>query len=1114
MLLSRPDSGPTPSSASPFHLFRSELRISVTWSTLWRLVMSFLMMTTFVVGMWAGIASQAAVAYAMSQQEAQFFHHTPPVSAAPRRASRVHPASIAACPALTGTPNVGGTGDDNGLGTLSFYTLIKQSLSDQVSLAENVANGNVALQASDLTIHGTGLNLAITSTYNSQSTASGTLGNGWNLSVGNGVTLTPSGNNYILNGPSGFSATYEANNDSYGDFEEPPGLDATLLASSINGASHVIVFQHTGECLGFNSNGYEIFDEDRNSNQITFTYNSSNQLTTITDTQGRLTTLAYDSAGHVKTITDPIGRTVQYSYDTIGNLLTITNMAGNVYTFGYSSGALTSITEPDNQKTTLGYQTGNMITGLTDATSATTGFAYYNSDADQCTNVNNSGLPCTVVTVTPNTTAETTTYLYSGSEVQFVKDANGNMESTTYTPDANVATYTDPLLNQTVYNYDASSNNLMSATDANGATTSFDYDNSNPYQPNKETNPQGDTLSFGYDSNGNLTSVTDSTNGGTGTSVSYTYNSNGTLATSTDGDGNTTSYSYDSFGNLKKVTPPSPLGNIKYTVDGVSSITSITDGKGQVTTFTYDALDHLTKITYNDNTSITYSFDNEGNVTSEADNTGTTTFQYDADNRVTKKTLPGGQTIVTAYDHVGNLATFTDSGGTVTYAYTPVNLVSSITEPNGSQTTFSYNNANERTGETFPNKVNVDLDYDKAGHLDKIIATNSNNQTLIDMQYSYQLPNSSAFSNLLQKMSFQDPVYPSNGTLTWVYSYDTMSRLTGADLLNSNNQEVADFLYSYDKAGNRTQFQQTGNSTTINYSYNAAEELASSTQGSQTTTYSYDANGNLTGSSTGPAYSYNPKNQTTSIGTDSYTYTGTDQTERVQVNSVSYEYSGLGLSAKTNSSGTDYYTRCSCGMLIGERTSGGKEYYYLLDAQESVVGVMDSSGNLIDSYVYDPFGNLFEQNETVANPWQYASGYLDSTTGLYHFGARYYDPTLGRWTQEDPASPTLASPDSLNRYLYVDDSPVNGTDKSGMYSVQYCIAAIFGSGFVGFLGIYQGYEWLFGTLVAGLLDAAAATTSALLGILIGLAVSVIGVFAVFGIIAFLFLVIVAVRTYC
>ena len=112
--------------------------------------------------------------------------------------------------------------------------------------------------------------------------------------------------------------------------------------------------------------------------------------------------------------------------------------------------------------------------------------------------------------------------------------------------------------------------------------------------------------------------------------------------------------------------------------------------------------------------------------------------------------------------------------------------------------------------------------------------------------------------------------------------------------------------------------------------------------------------------------------------------------------------------------------------------------------------MMDSSGNLVDSYVYDPFGNLFEQNETVANPWQYASGYLDSTTGLYHFGARYYNPTLGRWTQQDPVAPNLASPDTLNRYLYVSDSPVNFTDPSGKNEIQLitCIAAIVGNAFL------------------------------------------------------------------
>jgi len=122
--------------------------------------------------------------------------------------------------------------------------------------------------------------------------------------------------------------------------------------------------------------------------------------------------------------------------------------------------------------------------------------------------------------------------------------------------------------------------------------------------------------------------------------------------------------------------------------------------------------------------------------------------------------------------------------------------------------------------------------------------------------------------------------------------------------------------------------------------------------------------------------------------------------------------------------------------------------------EESVVGVMDSSGNLVNGYVYDPFGNLFEQNETVANPWQYASGYLDSTTGLYHFGARYYDPTLGRWTQQDPVAGQLSNPDSLNPYLYVNDSPVNKTDTSGKDCLTDLILNLIALGITFIGGVY------------------------------------------------------------
>ncbi len=70
---------------------------------------------------------------------------------------------------------------------------------------------------------------------------------------------------------------------------------------------------------------------------------------------------------------------------------------------------------------------------------------------------------------------------------------------------------------------------------------------------------------------------------------------------------------------------------------------------------------------------------------------------------------------------------------------------------------------------------------------------------------------------------------------------------------------------------------------------------------------------------------------------------------------------------------------------------------------------------------------------------------MESSTGLVKFGTRYYNPQLGRWTQQDPVAGSLGNPDSLNRYLYAKDDPVNMVDPSGRQSLAaICIAAAAG----------------------------------------------------------------------
>lgn len=66
------------------------------------------------------------------------------------------------------------------------------------------------------------------------------------------------------------------------------------------------------------------------------------------------------------------------------------------------------------------------------------------------------------------------------------------------------------------------------------------------------------------------------------------------------------------------------------------------------------------------------------------------------------------------------------------------------------------------------------------------------------------------------------------------------------------------------------------------------------------------------------------------------------------------------------------------------------------------MGLTDSSGNEVNAYDYDPYGVFLHETTGVTNPWHYAGDYFESSTGLVKFGTRYYNPALGRWTQQDP----------------------------------------------------------------------------------------------------------------
>jgi RHS repeat-associated protein len=110
-------------------------------------------------------------------------------------------------------------------------------------------------------------------------------------------------------------------------------------------------------------------------------------------------------------------------------------------------------------------------------------------------------------------------------------------------------------------------------------------------------------------------------------------------------------------------------------------------------------------------------------------------------------------------------------------------------------------------------------------------------------------------------------------------------------------------------------------------------------------------------------------------------------------------------------------------------------YWLLTDHLGSIRDVMNSSGTVIDHINYDAFGLITsETNSANGGRLKYAGYESDSALGLYHAGARYYDPVSHRWLREDPLG--FAAGDS-NLDRYVGNGPTNGVDPSGTELVAY-----------------------------------------------------------------------------
>lgn len=230
-------------------------------------------------------------------------------------------------------------------------------------------------------------------------------------------------------------------------------------------------------------------------------------------------------------------------------------------------------------------------------------------------------------------------------------------------------------------------------------------------------------------------------------------------------------------------------------------------------------------------------------------------------------------------------------------------------------------------------------------------------------------------------------------------------------------------------------------STSPNYTYPASGSGSvrpHAVYSAGTNSYLYDRNGNMI-QNAGRSITYDPYNRPVSITSGTRT--------------TAYAYDGIGSRVKKIEAGaTTIYIgnlyecingSCSKHIFAGDQRIAIKPVgvatdikYFHPDHLGSSNVITDVNGAKVGSLAYYPYGQTrvdtavnykFNSKEQDKNT---ALG-TDTSTSLYFYGARYYDPVIGRFISADPIVPNARDPQAFNRYAYVRNNPILYSDPSG-----------------------------------------------------------------------------------
>ncbi|MEV6595682.1 RHS repeat-associated core domain-containing protein [Actinoplanes sp. NPDC051346] len=695
----------------------------------------------------------------------------------------------------------------------------------------------------------------------------------------------------------------------------------------------------------------------------------------------------------ISKIVDPNLHTIEQTFDAYGNVATAKDALGRVTRSTYSpTNKVLTTTDPLGRVATRTYDAKGNLTKVSQGDLTTT---HTYGDADH-----------------PGDRTSTT-------------DPAGKVWTYTYNAHGMLASSRDPLGNTGRSSYDAVGRRV-SSTAPSGAVTAYTLDAAG--RVTAVTDPLHRVTRTEYDAGGNVTKLTEAT--GAVTTTAYdaldrptattvavgtpsarttktAYGADGQVLTQTDGLGHATTYRYDAAGRLAGVTDPLRRSK-SLTYDAASNVATTVDAAGRTTTYGYDAMDRLVTTRYSDGTKgiTSTTFDAAGRRTAMTDGTGTISYAYDDHDRLISRKDGAGATVGYAYDKRGLITTLTYPGGVnkVVRGYDDAGRMTSVRDWLGNTSRFSYDANSNLTTTTLGNGDVIRSAFDA-----------TDRATVLSL---------SDGSTVLKRLGYtRDAAGMVSAEDATAYTYDPTHRLASA----------GGTAFGYDAADRRIK---TGGTT---LSYDDGDQLLSKVTGDDSTTYTYDKHGNRskrTSASGVTSYSFDQAGRMTGLDNTGYGHHtfaydgdglrvskhigGPDQTQKYTWNV------GEGLPTILTDFGFSYVT--GPGGLPLAQIAGTTALYYFHDQLGSTRVLTNQDGSVNTTYEYTADGALKSRTGTANNPFQFAGQYWDSTTGLYHLRARYYDPGTAQFISRDPAVSMTRQP-----YGYANNNPVNLTDPSGLY---------------------------------------------------------------------------------